>query len=132
MATFAKSFMDNRFGIYGNVTYQEFESISDIQQPQTSGNAGPARNADFDQSPEKTFTYDPSIADPTATAGNFRVLGAGGVPVYSSLSPIDILTRSAAAASPAACLAAFPALTQTQLNAIRRATRSWALSRPPL
>jgi TonB-dependent receptor len=118
MATFAKSFMDNRFGVYGNVTYQEFESISDIQQPQTSGNAGPARNADFDQSPEKTFSYDPGIVDPTATAGNFRVLGAGGVPVYSSLSPIDILTRSAAAASPAACLAAFPALTQTQLNAI--------------
>jgi len=118
MATFAKSFMDNRFGIYGNVTYSELENISDIQQPQTSGNAGPFRNADFDQSPEKTFTYDPSIADPTATAGNFRVLGAGGVPAYASLSPIDILTRSAAAASPAACLAAFPALTQAQLNAI--------------
>ena len=118
IATFAKSFMDNRFGIYGNVTYQEFETISDIQQPQTSGNAGPARNADFDQSPEKTFSYDPSIVDPTATAGNFRVLGAGGVPSYASLSPIDILTRSAAAASPAACLAAFPNLTTAQLNAI--------------
>ena len=103
--------MDNRFGVIGNVSYSKFETISDSQQPQTSGNAGPSRNADFDQSPEKTFTYDPSIVDPTATAGNFRVFGAGGVPVYSSLSPIDILTQSAAAASPAACLAAFPALT---------------------
>ena len=111
--------MDDRLGVFANVTYSKFETISDIQQPQTSGNAGPSRNADFDQSPEKTFTYDPSIVDPTATAGNFRVLGAGGVPTYASLSPIDILTRSAAAATPADCLAAFPALTTAQLNAIQ-------------
>lgn len=117
-AIFGRSFMDGRLGITGNINYSEFETISDAQQPQTSGNAGPFRNADFDQSPEKTFTYDPGIVDPTATAGNFRVLGPGGVPVYASLSPIDILTRSAAAASPADCAAAFPALTSAQLNAI--------------
>ncbi len=115
---FANSWMDGRLGFIANVNYSEFEAIADIQQPQTSGNAGPSRNADFDQSPDKTFTYDPGIVDPTATDGNFRVFGAGGVPIYSSLSPIDILTRSAAAASPADCLAAFPALTQTQLDAI--------------
>jgi hypothetical protein len=66
----------------------------------------------------KNLHYDPSIVDPTATGGNFRVFGAGGTPVYASASPIDILTRSAAAASATDCLAAFPALTQTQLNAI--------------
>jgi len=114
-AIFANSFMDGRLGVIGNVNYSEFETESDLQQPQTSGNAGPSRSADFDQSPDKTFTYDPSIVDPTATAGNFRVLGPNG---YASLSPIDILTRSAAATSPAACLAAFPALNTTQLNAI--------------
>src|SRR6185295_2280736 len=113
---FARSFgEDKRFGVFASVNYSEFDTTTDLQQPQTSGNAGPARNADFDQSPEKTFTYDPSIVDPTATAGNFRVLGPNG---YSSLSPIDILTRSAAAATQADCLAAFPALNQTQLNAI--------------
>jgi len=118
-AIFADSFMDNRFGVYASVNYSKFETQTDIQQPQTSGNSGPFRNADFDQSADKTFTYDPSIVDPTATAGNLRVLGAGGVPTYASLSPIDILTKSAAATSPAGCLAAFPALTQTQLNAIQ-------------
>jgi TonB-dependent receptor len=117
-AIFANKFMDDRLGIFASVNYSKFETQTDLQQPQTSGNAGPFRNADFDQSPEKTFTYDPSIVDPTATAGNMRVLGTGGVPIYASLSPIDILTRSAAAATPAACLAAFPALTQAQLNAI--------------
>jgi TonB-dependent receptor len=118
-AIFARQFMDSRLGVVGNISYSEFETISDIQQPQTSGNAGPFRNADFDQSPEKTFTYDPGIVDPTATAGNFRVFGPGSTTTYSSLSPIDILTRSAAATSPAECLAAFPALTTAQLNAIQ-------------
>jgi TonB-dependent receptor len=117
-AIFGRRFMDDRLGVVGNISYSEFETVSHLQQPQTSGNAGPFRNADFDQSPEKTFTYDPSIVDPTATGGNFRVFGPGGVPVYASASPIDILTRSAAAASPSACLAAFPALTQAQLDAI--------------
>lgn len=117
-AIFGRSFMDGRLGITGSVDYSEFETEADQQQPQTSGNAGPFRNADFDQSADKTFTYDSSIADPTATGGNFRVFGAGGVPVYASASPIDILSRSAAAASPGACLAAFPTLTTAQLNAI--------------
>ena len=117
-AIFGRSFFDGRLGIVANVDYSRFETEADQQQPQTSGNAGPFRNADFDQSPDKTFTYDPGIVDPTATGGNLRVLGAGGVPVYASASPIDILTRSAAAASPGACLAAFPALTTAQLNGI--------------
>jgi TonB-dependent receptor len=117
-AVFANSWMDGRLGFIANVNYTEFEAIADVQQPQTSGNAGPARNADFDQSPDKTFTFDPSIVDPTATGGNLRVFGPGGTPVYESFSPIEILERSAAAASPADCLAAFPALTQAQLDAI--------------
>ena len=114
-AIFASKFLEDRLGVFASVNYSKFETQTDLQQPQTSGNAGPFRSADFDQSPEKTFTYDPGMVDPTATAGNFRVLGPNG---YSSLSPIDILTRSAAATSSADCLAAFPALNQTQLNAI--------------
>jgi len=110
---FANSFgEDRRFGVFASVNYSEFQTTTDLQQPQTSGNAGPGRNADFDQSAEKTFAYDPGIVDPTATLGNFRV-GA-----YSSLSPIEILTRSAAANSPADCLASFPALTQADLDRV--------------
>ena len=128
-AIFASNFLDDRLGIIGNVNYSEFETQTDLQQPQTSGNAGPFRNADFDQSAEKTFTYDPGIVDPTATGGNFRVLGAGGVPTYASASPIDILSRSAAAASPAACLAAFPALTHGAIERHRRGRQRARLRR---
>jgi len=115
-AIFATRFMDDRLGVIANVNYSQFETMADVQQPQTSGNGGPSRNADFDQSPEKTFTYDPNIVDPTATGGNFRVFGAQP---YSSASPIEILTRSAAAQSRADCYTQFPALTADQLTAIQ-------------
>ncbi|HEX7800595.1 MAG TPA: TonB-dependent receptor plug domain-containing protein, partial [Asticcacaulis sp.] len=117
-AVFARRFFGGRLGMTGNINYSETQTNADAQQPQTSGNAGPSRNADFDQSPDKTFTYDPSIADPSATDGNFRVLNASGSPVYSSASPIDILTKSAAATSKADCYADFPALTSAQLAAV--------------
>jgi TonB-dependent receptor len=111
-AVFARRFLDGRLGMTGNISYSETQTNADAQQPQTSGNAGPSRNADFDQSPEKTFTYDPSIADPTATGANVSVPG------YSSLSPLDILTKSAAAQTKADCFTAFPSLNATQLAAI--------------
>lgn len=117
-AVFARKFMDGRLGVTGNLNYSEFQTVADQQQPQTSGNAGPSRNADFDQSADKTFTYNPSIVDPTATDGNFRVLNANNTAAYASSSPIDILTKSAAAKTKADCYAAFPQLTTAQLNAI--------------
>lgn len=117
-AVFARRFLDGRLGMTGNISYSETQTNSDAQQPQTSGNAGPARLADFDQSAEKTFSYDPSIVDPTATDGNFRVLNSSGSPLYASASPIDILTKSAAAQTPQDCYAAFPSLTTAQLAAI--------------
>ncbi len=112
-AFFGNSFMDGRLGLVASVNYQEFQTISDSQQPQTSGNAGPARSADFDQSPEKTFTYDPSFADPTATSPNFRINVPGG---YSSISPLEILRRSAAAQTQADCRAAFAPLTNAEMT----------------
>ncbi|MGN6421685.1 MAG: TonB-dependent receptor [Asticcacaulis sp.] len=117
-AVFARQFFGGRLGMTGNIDYSETQTNADAQQPQTSGNAGPARNADFDQSADKTFTYDPSIVDPTASAGNFRVLNSNGSALYSSASPIDILSKSAAAATKQDCYAAFPALTSAQLAAV--------------
>ncbi len=115
-AVFARKFLDGRLGVTGNASYAEVQTNSDAQQPQTSGNAGPARNADFDQSAEKTFSYVPSIVDPTATAANVTVPG------YSSLSPLDIVTKSANAKTKSDCFAAFPSLNSTQLAAVTTAT----------
>jgi TonB-dependent receptor len=115
-AVFARKFMGGRLGMVGNINYSETETTSDAQQPQTSGNSGPFRNADFDQSANKTFTYNPALVDPTATAANVTTPG------YASYSPIDIVKKSAAANTKADCYAAFPALTSAQLTAIGVAT----------
>ena len=117
-AIFARKFFGGRFGIVGNIDYNEIQTTSDIEQPDTSGNAGLFRNADFDQSASKTFSYATAPIDPTATAANVTVPG------YSSLSPVQIVQQSAAAQTPAACAAAFPSLTTAQLNAITAASGS--------
>jgi TonB-dependent receptor len=117
-AVFARQFFGGRLGMTGNIDYSETQTNADAQQPQTSGNAGPYRNADFDQSADKTFTYNPALVDPTATGANVTVPG------YSSLSPIDIITKSANAKTKADCFAAFPSLNSTQLAAINTATGS--------
>lgn len=111
-AIFARRFFGGRLGMVGNIDYSETQTNADQQQPQTSGNAGPARNADFDQSPNKTFSYNPAIVDPTATSPNVSFPG------YSSLSPLQIVTASANAKTKADCYAAFPSLTTKQLSAI--------------
>ncbi len=121
-AIFASKFFGGRLGVTGNVSYSEIQTTSDIEQPQTSGQAGPARSADFDQSPNKTFTYNPALVDPTATAANVTVPG------YSSLSPQQIIQQSAAATSTSACQTAFPALTQAQLDKITAASTASAAS----
>ncbi|WP_443751049.1 TonB-dependent receptor [Asticcacaulis solisilvae] len=121
-AVFARKFLGGRLGMSGNIDYNEVRTVADQQQPQTSGQAGPARNADFDQSPEKTFSFANAVVDPTQTAANVAVPG------YNSLSPVDIVKKSGAAATKADCYAAFPSLTTAQLNAITAASTSSAAS----
>lgn len=115
---FARKFDGGRLGILGNIDYSEVQTTSDIEQPQTSGNAGPARNADFDQSPNKTFSWASAPVDPTQTAANVTVPG------YSSYSPVQILQKAGAANTKADCLATFAPLTTAQLNTITAASGS--------
>ena len=76
----------------------------------TTRNAGYSRNVDFDNSPNKTFTYQPgtlSPNDPASTAPTLRSpLAAGGF--FDHASPADILTKSAAAQTKACLLYTSP------------------------
>ena len=108
----ARKFLGGRLGVLANITYSEIQTNSDSQQATTSGQAGYYRSADFDQSANKTFTYNPSTVDPTATYANVVVPG------WSSASPIDIIKESAAATTQAQCLADFSPLTSAQLAKI--------------
>ncbi len=121
----SKKFFGNRLGVLLNVTGSEVQTNSDKIQIGASGTAGYARAADFDNSPDKTFTFNPSTVDQTATATLLSVpLTAGGNMTFES--PLSLVTKSAAAKSKADCLAAFPALTATQLGTIVTANQNAA------
>ncbi|USX17747.1 TonB-dependent receptor [Oxalobacteraceae bacterium OTU3REALA1] len=115
-----RKFFDNRFGVMLNASTSRVVNESHSSEVATTRNAGYSRNVDFDNSPNKTFTYQPgtlSPNDPASTAPTLRSpLAAGGF--FDHASPADILTKSAAAQTKAACYAAFPALTTAQANAV--------------
>lgn len=119
----ADKFLDKRLGVIFNLTKSVAHNENHTMT--VSGvDAGAARSIDFDQSPEKTFSYNPSTVsntDPAARAplASWAATGGGTVDSYS---PLDIVTRSAAAASKADCYAAFPFYTSAQLALISSTT----------
>jgi TonB-dependent receptor len=111
----ARKFMDGRLGVLLNASSSKQQNESHSIQVATSGNQGYARSVDFDNSPNKTFTYNPStlnMLDPTSTqpTGTYPYTTSGN---FLGATPLDILTRSAAAATKADCYAAFPVLSAT-------------------
>ncbi len=101
-AIMARKFLDGRLGVIANINYSEIQNNSDSEQPNTSGTAGYYRNVDLDQSPDKTFTYNPAVT---------AAIGDSTIPLANSTnSPLDVVTKSANAQTKADCLAAFPVL----------------------
>ncbi|MES3021547.1 MAG: TonB-dependent receptor [Pseudomonadota bacterium] len=120
---FADKFLDKRLGVIFNLTKSDAYNENHTMAV-SSVDAGMTRSVDFDQSPEKTFSYNPSTVsktDPAATAPLARWAAVGGGMV-DSLSPLEIVTRSAAAVSKAGCHAAFPFFSSAELAAISAAT----------
>jgi TonB-dependent receptor len=115
-----KKFFDNRLGVMLNASTSRMVNESHSSEIATSRNAGYARLIDFDNSPDKTFSYLPgtlSTNDPAVTTPTLRsTLTNGGT--FDAATPLEILTKSAAAKTKADCYAAFPALTTAQRNAI--------------
>jgi len=106
----ADKFLNNRLGLLLNASSTTMKNEAHSMQVATSATQGYARAIDFDHSAEKTWTAnpntlnmaDPLVNQPTGTAGTFQ--GA---------TPLEILTKSAAAKTKADCYTAFPVLTQT-------------------
>ncbi|MET0266857.1 MAG: TonB-dependent receptor [Duganella sp.] len=114
-----RKFLDGRLGVLLNASTSRMINESHSTEIATSRNAGYARLLDFDNSPNKTFTYLPSTLsanDPAVTTPTLRSpLTNGGT--FDAATPLEILTKSAAANTKADCYAAFPALTTAQRNA---------------
>jgi TonB-dependent receptor len=124
----SNKFLDGRLGLLLNASTTTLRNEGHGAQTAGSANQGYFRLYDFDNSPEKTFTFQPgtvNTADLAATSPLVQSPLTGGG-FFNSGSPIDIVTRSAAARTKADCAATFPALSTAQLNAITSTARTAA------
>ncbi|HEU5068547.1 MAG TPA: TonB-dependent receptor [Sphingomicrobium sp.] len=106
-AVATKKFFNDRLGILVTGVFDHVINESDEMQNTTSGNRGYARSFDFDNSPDKTFTY------------NLDTLGTDDADKKisnSQFTPRQILTMSNAAQTKADCFTEFPNLTSLQTS----------------
>ncbi|MDC7684186.1 TonB-dependent receptor [Asticcacaulis sp. BYS171W] len=115
----SRKFFDNRLGVIFNLSSRRF--LGDSHQMANAGGnnwGGYLRAIDLDNSAEKTFQYDPSLV--TGDGANTPIstwdLVAGGK--FSTDTPIQVVTKAAAAKSKADCDAAFPLYSEATLNSI--------------
>lgn len=121
----ADKFFDKRLGVLVNLSKSEYHNeIHQITNGGVNNQQGLVRLLDFDNSPQKTFVFNPAVLDPNDPAVDLPIfaapLTAGGF--FNSTTPRELVTRSAAAQDKAACYTAFPALTAAQTGAIIGAT----------
>ncbi|MCE4554349.1 TonB-dependent receptor [Pelomonas cellulosilytica] len=119
----ADRFLDKRLGVIANLSRSYYKNEQHgIAQGGSNSWEGLSRQADFDNSPEKTFTFNPSTAygDTINTPLHSAPLTAGGT--FNAATPVELLTKSASAQTKADCFTLFPNLTTAQTNAISGTT----------
>jgi TonB-dependent receptor len=124
----ADKYLDGRLGLLLNASHTVLLNEGHSAQTAGNGNQGYFRLYDFDNSPEKTFTFQPGTVNTADTAATQPLLQSplSGGGYFNSGSAIDIVTRSAAARTKGDCAAAFPALSAAQLDAISPTARAAA------
>ncbi|GGY46918.1 TonB-dependent receptor [Pseudoduganella albidiflava] len=127
----ANQFLNGRLGVVFNGSASQLRNEGHSAQV-TSNNAGYARAIDFDNSPEKTFAFNPSTVDldnASATQPFLQSQLAAGSGFFNAATPLELIQRSAAAQSKADCHAAFPNLTPAEVNSIKEGnTRTGAIN----
>jgi TonB-dependent receptor len=121
----ANKFLDGRLGLVLNASSTTVANESHSVQTAFSALQGYYRTADFDQSPEKTFSFLPSTLNMADASVNSPLLQSPliGGGMFNAATPFDMLTRAVAAQSKDDCRSAFPALSQSQLNAMESSAR---------
>lgn len=115
-----RKFFDDRLGVILNLNSTKRYNDSHALNNGGSNNLqGYTRFADFDNSPDKSWTYNPAATggpDASTPIGSWALASGGGN--FNAPTPLDVVTKSANAKTKADCLAAFPLLTDAQLNTI--------------
>lgn len=119
--TVANNFLGGTLGVLGNLYYtRNFRENHSINQGGSNAQQGLARYADFDNSPEKTFSFvnsaralDPARAD--VPIGSYATTGGG---TFVMSTPRQLLDKSGAAQTKADCFTTFPTLTAADVASI--------------
>ncbi|NIJ19019.1 TonB-dependent receptor [Sphingomonas naasensis] len=101
----ASKFLDDRLGVIVSGTYSKIQNNGHGFETTTSNNRGYSRLFDFDQSPEKTFSFNPATVGTDAADVAFANSRA---PDGTTLTPRELVTLAAGATSKAQCLQIFP------------------------
>lgn len=115
-----RKFFDDRLGVMVNLNSTQRHNDSHALNNAGANNVqGYTRFADFDNSPNKTWTYNPTATNggvANTPIGTWALAAGGGN--FNAPTPLEVVTKSANAKSKADCLAAFPLLTDAQLGTI--------------
>ncbi|ESQ79231.1 TonB-dependent receptor [Asticcacaulis sp. YBE204] len=116
----SRKFFNNRLGVIFNLsTTRKLNDSHQLNNAGSSNAQGYARAYDFDNSPNKTFQFNPStVSGVGATDPVASWALATGTGNFNTLSPLEIVTRSANAKTKAECLTALPLYTAAELNTI--------------
>lgn len=117
-AVLANKFFNDRLGVIVSGTYAKIQSNSHGAEQTTSNNRGYSRLFDFDNSPEKTFTFNPATVGTDAADLPFANSTA---PDGTTLTPRELVTLAAGATSKAQCLQIFPNLPEQTVGGNARA-----------
>nr|WP_308604304.1 TonB-dependent receptor [Massilia sp. CFBP 13647] len=123
----SNKFMDGRLGVLVNASSTTLHNEGHVAHV-SGARQGYYRIYDFDNSPEKTFTFQPgtvNMDDPSVHLPLTQSALTGGG-FFNSATPLDLITRSAQAQSKEACNTTFPALTTAELNRLTSGARTGA------
>ncbi|MES2441188.1 MAG: TonB-dependent receptor [Pseudomonadota bacterium] len=103
----SRKFFGDRLGVIVSGTYSKIQSNGHGYEQTTSNNRNFARLFDFDNSPEKTFSFNPATVGTDAADVAFANSTA---PDGTTLTPREFVTLANGATSKAQCMTLFPYL----------------------
>ncbi|MHA6724286.1 TonB-dependent receptor [Sphingomonas sp. RS2018] len=112
-AVTARRFFNDRLGVIVSGTYSKIQNNGHGYETTTSNNRNYNRLYDFDNSPEKTFTFNPSTVGTDAADVPFANSTA---PDGTTLTPRELVTLAAGAQTKAQCLSIFPNIAAPTAN----------------
>lgn len=118
----ARKFMNDRLGILVNYSQSTVQNDGHSIENSTSTNAGLFRLADFDNSPEKTFTFNKDLVQHSSANTTFANSSAFTSGPFSgqAKTPTTLVGASGAAQTKADCYAWFPAIDGNTTSSAQR------------